>query len=161
MKVLLVVDMQNGFLEDNRFIKLKEKISELVQKPEYEQVVFTKFINCRDKNNLFVDQLKWNGLTSIKDQQICVDIPDNSVVCEKYGYGLDCETMNRILSMNVDSIDICGYEASACVYTIALQIFDRGIFPNILANYIGYKEGLQNLMHEIFIAQFGKVDDRD
>ena len=72
---------------------------------------------------------------------------------EKYGYGLKREDLNYIMSLGVKEIDICGLKSEACVYAISLQLWDMGIYPNILANYI---EGDVN-MNNVFIKQFGNI----
>ena len=57
-------------------------------------------------------------------------------------------------SLNLDEIDICGVKAEACVYAISLQLWDVGIYPNILINYVSGDVEMKN----IYIKQFGGVD---
>ena len=64
--------------------------------------------------------------------------------------------MEYIKSLNINSIDICGVKSEACVYAIALQLWDNAIFPNILTNYV---HGDVN-MNDIFIKQFGKENHK-
>ena len=63
-------------------------------------------------------------------------VPDNAVIFEKYGYGLQDKDLEYIKSLNVKEVDVCGIKAEACVYAISLQLWDTGIYPNLLPKYI-------------------------
>ena len=56
-----------------------------------------------------------------------------------------------IKSLNIKEIDICGVKSDACIYAISLQLWDNGIYPNILTKYIA---GDFNIT-KIFKKQFG------
>lgn len=47
-KVLLVVDMQNGFLNYECYRSLNKKIDNYIKKNDYGLIIFTKFINTND-----------------------------------------------------------------------------------------------------------------
>lgn len=157
-KILIVVDMQNGFITKPNYVNLKSKINKLINLNEYDKYIFTKFIN--KDNSLYETKLNWFELKSKESQTICVDIPENSVIIEKYGYGLNNEQINQIKALNIDSIDICGLQTDACVYAIAFQLFDNGIFPNILINYCQTSLERNSIAKEILIHQFGKIDEK-
>lgn len=92
-------------------------------------------------------------MTTKDEQDFSLNIPKNSIIMEKYGYGLNWQDLDYINSLDVKKIDICGLKSEACVYAISLQLWDMGIFPNILCKYV---EGDVN-MENIFIKQFGNV----
>lgn len=95
-----------------------------------------------------------------ESQKICVTMPKNSLVFEKFGYALDKKYVKKIKEIvsTDNQIDLCGLQTDACVYAISLQLFDNQIFPNILINYTATrnnKEYIKNML----IHQFGKIDE--
>lgn len=156
MKTLLVIDMQNGFIDGKNNKNLIDKINNLIANDKYENIIFTKYLNDRKKNSLYQDKIRWAGLNTKEEQEIVVNIPKNSIVFKKYGYGLMQKDIKFLKSLNLDEIDICGVKAEACVYAISLQLWDVGIHPNILINYVSGDVEMKN----IYIKQFGGVDYR-
>ena len=157
MKVLLVVDMQNGFIKNVQYKTLNNKIKSLIVNNSYDKIILTKFINDNEKNSLYQQKIGWKGLKTKEEQEISLDIPKNSIVFEKYGYGLRKEDIEYIKSLNLKDIDICGVKSEACVYAIALQLWDLGIYPNILINYCLGDIDMKN----IYIKQFGGIDNKE
>ena len=155
-KVLIVVDMQKGFMTKDIYIELNNKIQNLLDSGCYENVYFTKFINT--KNSLYQTRLNWFGLTDEESTSLSLDYP-SGVIFEKAGYGLTDEQIKELACLNEKEIDVCGIETDACVYAIAFQLFDNGIFPNILINYVA-TTNQQEIMKQILIRQFGSVDER-
>lgn len=154
MKTLLVIDMQNGFIDGKNNENLIDKINNLIANDKYENIIFTKYLNDRKKNSLYQDKIRWTGLNTKEEQEIVVNIPKNSIVFKKYGYGLMQKDIKFLKSLNLDEIDVCGVKAEACVYAISLQLWDVGIYPNILINYVSGDVEMKN----IYIKQFGGVD---
>lgn len=160
MKVLLVVDMQKGFINKPHYKKVNKKIDKLLKNSNYDKIILTRFVNDKSKNPLYVTQVGWNKLTTAAEQEFSVTVPSDAVILEKYGYGLQLEDLEYIKSLNVNSIDVCGVKANACVYAIALQLFDLGIAPNILINYVECNPSTKDVMKLIFEKQFGQVDNK-
>lgn len=158
-KILIVVDMQNGFISNPNYIALKDKIEKLITNSNYEKIIFTKYLNNKTKNSFYIDKLNCTQLTTNDEQEICLPMPNNSIIFEKYGYGLEQKELERLKSYGEYEIDICGLQADACVYAIALQCFDNNIYPNILFNYVECNSKLKDTMKIIFTKQFGKVDE--
>ena len=157
MKVLIIIDMQNGFLTNYQYEGLKEKINDLISSNNYDKHIYTKFVN--KNNSMYEKWIGWNGLKDVDSQQIAVSIPYNSIILNKTTYGLSQEQIEIIKGLGVEEVDICGLQSDACVYAISLQLWDNGIFPNILTNYV--RTHNKNNMIEIYKHQFGKVDNRD
>ena len=153
MKVLLVVDMQKGFISSKKYLDLNEKINNLILQNTYDKFIITKFINEKSRNSFYQDKIGWNKLTTKNEQDFSITIPENAIIMNKYGYGLNGKDLDYLKSLNIKEIDICGLKSEACVYAISLQLWDFGIYPNILANYIA---GDVN-MNDIFIKQFGNI----
>ena len=81
-------------------------------------------------------------------------------ICLKCGYMENGEQIEQIKALNIESIDICGLQTDACVYAISFQLFDNGIFPNILINFCQTSPERNNIAKEILMHQFGKVDEK-
>ncbi len=158
MKAIIVVDMQNGFMTTEYYQNLKNKINKLLSKNTYNKIIFTKFINDKSQNPLYQDRIGWNRLITAQEQDLCINIPNNAIIFHKFGYGLQEKDLQYIKSLNISEIDICGLKSNACVYAISLQLWDAGIFPNILVNYVECNPQLKQPMEDIFIKRFGKVD---
>jgi len=154
MRVLLVVDMQKGFLTKDKYIALAERLDKYFLQQSYDKIIFTKYINDVSKNNLYQTRIGWNKLTTKAEQELCFANTGKAIVLEKYGYGLEQKDLEYIKSLNINQIDVCGLKAEACVYAVSLQLWDLGIYPNILINYV---EGDVS-MKEVYIKQFGDVD---
>lgn len=157
-RTLMVVDMQQGFMNNDNYKNLNDKIIKLIDNNEYDRIVLTKFINRSD--SLYETKLNWEKLKDEESQNFSFEVPNNALVYEKYGYGLDGEQINNLKSLGIKEIDLCGIEADACVYAIALQLFDNDIYPNILINYVETKENLKESTREMMIRQFGMVDEK-
>ncbi len=158
MKILLVVDMQNGFMTKPNYVNLQKKIDQLINESKYDKYLFTRFIN--QENSLYKTKLKWNNLSDKNSQEICVTIPHNAIILDKNGYGLNLEDLTKISQLGVDQIDICGLQTDACVYAIALQLWDKGIFPNVLKNYTATIPERENAAIKMLIHQFGAIDEK-
>ncbi|MBQ3048203.1 MAG: isochorismatase family protein [Clostridia bacterium] len=151
MKVLLIIDMQKGFISNKKYLKLNQKVNDFISKSSYDKYIFTQFINKKSKNPFYQNKIGWQGLTTKQEQDFSVALPKNSQVFKKYGYSLSQDDLKSIKSLNISEIDICGVKAEACVYAISLQLWDNGIYPNILTNLVlGDKK-----MTKIYKKQFG------
>lgn len=153
----MVVDMQLGFMRKAKYRHLVAKVNDLIVNGGYDKIIFTKF---RNRGRLFRKKLNWKHLHSERSQQIVTTCPHNAIIFYKSGYELENQDLEFVKKLNCEQIDICGIQTDACVYAISLQLFDCGIFPNVLFNYTATycdKKVLKNL----FIHQFGSIDERE
>ena len=156
MKSLIVVDLQKGLMTNSIYVELCKKIETYIKKnkKKYSKIFFTKFIN--DKNSLYETKLKWTNLQSEDSQEFMIKLPDNAIIMQKHGYGLSQDDLEKIKMTG--EVDICGIQTDACVYAIALQLWDAGIFPNVLINYCATSPDKLEFAKNILIHQFGSVD---
>lgn len=156
-KSLIVVDMQKGFMTKPNYVSLVSKIQSLIDSGNYEKIYFTKFVNRQ--GSLYQTKLNWFNLTDDDSTSLVIEC-DNATIFEKYGYGLTQEQLKEIIALNEKEIDVCGVETEACVYAIAFQLFDNGIFPNVLKNYVATATQRQEFAINLLIRQFGSIDER-
>lgn len=157
-KAIIIVDMQQGFMTKENYKTLNLKINNCLKNNKYDNVFLTKFIN--KKNSLYETKLNWTAMQDFISQNISIDVPEGAFIFEKYGYGLSQNQLEKIKNLGVEEIDVCGLETEACVYAIAFQLFDIGIFPNILINYVATSPEREDMAKQMLIRQFGKVDER-
>lgn len=158
-KTLIVVDMQEGFMENAHYREVSKKINSLLATSKYDAIFVTRFINKH--HSLYERRLNWTNLQDERSGKFSIDVPQNAIVLEKYGYGLEIKQLKKLKRMKLDEVDICGVQTDACVYAIALQLFDNGIFPNILINYVSTDSSREVFAKEMLIHQFGSVDERE
>ena len=158
MRVLIVVDVQNGFITKDCYKLLREKIEKLLLENKYDKYIFTKFIN--KDNSLYETKLNWFKLKDKEETDFAVTLPKNSIIFEKFGYGLSNEQIEEIKNLGANEVDVCGLQTDACVYAISFQLFDAGIYPNILFEFCETSPNRKEISKEILIHQFGKVDER-
>jgi len=121
---LIVVDMQRGFLRSFNSAAMVEKINLLVD--SVENVIYTKFINL--ESSAFAKHLNYLEMMNNSDCEILVKQKKNSLVFEKCSYGINCKELPR----EIKEVFICGVDTDACLYKIALDLFDFGIKPIVI-----------------------------
>ncbi len=151
--------MQCGFMTDDNYRDLNMRLDKYIKNSHYETIIFTQFKNNYMKNPLYQERIGWHELIDEESIAFSLDVPEGAIVMEKFGYGLKLEDLKRIKDLNESSVDICGLKANACVYAISLQLFDMGIHPNILFNYVECNPVLKDAMRKIYILQFGSIDE--
>ena len=154
--VIILVDIQNGFR--NKFTN--PVISELVsflRNYNFEKVIATKFINYKESK--FEKQLGFSDM-QFKDEQNLVPeiIPYVSAIYLKDTY--NCPTQGfleqlRIINLGVlpERVLIAGFDTDACVLSIAINLFDNGIKPYLLADFVASSVGLENHRSGLLIAE--------
>ena len=103
-KFLMVVDMQQGFMNNDNYKNLNDKIIKLIDNNQYDVIILTKFINRN--NSLYETKLNWEKLKDEESQNFSFEVPNNALVYEKYGYGLDVEQINNLKSLGIKEIDL-------------------------------------------------------
>ncbi len=157
-KVLIVVDMQKGFIKYDNYKLLSKNIDQYINNSNYDVVIMTKFVN--KSGSMYEKKLDYKNLQSQESQQFSIHTPKNAIIFEKYGYGLENNDLNIVKNLSVDSVDICGLQTDACIYAISLQLWDNGIYPNILINYTATDPKKEKYAKQMLIHQFGKVDEK-
>ena len=80
-KLLLIIDMQKQFINENTEF-LINKIYSLLEKEEFNNIVFTRFIN--DENNVCYKKLKYTGC--IKEERKIVMQEHKEKIIDKSTY---------------------------------------------------------------------------
>lgn len=156
MKNILIVDMQKGFVKHTN-IHLVEKINSYLSNNKFDNIILTQCIN--DENSPYRSILSWNNMTKLDEQELVINYPNNAKIITKNCYGISHNDIEMIKRLGITEIEICGTDTDACVYAIALNLFDNNIRPIILSNLCASSSGNPNIHNnalEIMKRQFGK-----
>lgn len=163
-KILFIVDMQAEPLRrlpqsiiDNIMVLLDDKAAFGIG-----SVVATQFFNTED--SLYVSELGWSGCLESEDIAIPSKITEKAdLIVSKPTYGIG-EAMLRTVFEDImgseelpKEVYLVGTDIDACIYAIALELWDIGIVPRIVLPCTGttnttpgaFETGLQILGRQI------------
>lgn len=142
--ILIVIDTQYGFINEHT-IGVKNKISELLKQKIFDDVISTKYENKPGSN---VEKLLgWTKLRTEASQTIVPEVEKyTDYIVEKTTYSGYNEQMKDVLKIigngNLPSqVFLSGIDTDGCVLATALDFFEDGIRPILLANYCGSTGG--------------------
>lgn len=152
--LLLVIDMQKSFINENTN-HLINNINNLVTSNEYDDVVFTKFINSLD--SIWYSKLNYNGCMSEEDKRLVIDSRDKTIIEKKIYSSCNEELINYIKNNNISKIYLCGIDTECCVLKTAFDLFENGYDVYVLSDYCGcmYGESRHNNALEIMKRNIG------
>ena len=131
-KALLIVDVQNGFVNEKT-----KHIPKLVEKLQYDYsfVIATRFINLPDSP--YRKLIKWEHLSPETDEiELAFKPKEGTVIIDKYIYSCIDERFILLLKENgIDAVDICGIDTDICVTKCAVVLFERNIIPYVLKDF--------------------------
>ena len=155
MKNIIIVDMQKGFMKETNF-HLIEKINNYLKQNDFDNIFFTKCVN--DSDSPYTKLLNWNGITNEEEQEIIVNIPNNSIILTKNCYGLSNKNIKLFKNLGITEMEICGTDTDACCLAISFNLFDNNIRPIILSDLCASSSRNKNIHNnalEIMKRQFG------
>lgn len=156
MKNLMIVDMQKGLIkENNRF--LIDKINNYLNEESFDNVYYTRFYNHEETSHSNI--LDWHKMTTEEEQNICVDVLENSFVLPKQTYGLHLEHLVYLRNKGIKEVILCGTDIDGCILAIAYNLFDNGIKPIFKWDCCGSANSnkeIKELMKDVIIRNFGK-----
>lgn len=141
MNCLVIIDVQNGLLVNDRIKKLPHKIIELAKHNKFDFVVTTQFKNRLGSQ--FDKLMGWYGMSDTESQEIDPDIAEiSSMNFVKYGYSCFTEEFEEFIRDNyIDKLYFVGLDIDACVLKSALDSFEKCIDSEILVNYCDTSSG--------------------
>ena len=130
IKILLAIDIQPSFVHGD--IDYVKRVQEYIDVSNYDYVYATTFLNYENSN--FFNILDWDKVMEFEKPMIEYDR-----LIIKHGYGLDDYF---VLQRNNIHYDICGLDTEACVYKVALDLFERCYDFSVLENLCQSSGGL-------------------
>lgn len=146
--ILIVVDMQKGFLQSDRTKELLSKVETLLNKNIFDVVIATRFLNA--DNSIFEKSFGWSGLKSEEEQKIPLELIKHIDYFEdKYIYNcVNSNFVQRLCQLNdgnyPEKIFIVGVDTECCVLTIATSLFESNIRPIVLSEYVDSNGGKES-----------------
>lgn len=142
---LLIVDMQNGFIND--FTRhLAPRVITLIKSGRYDPILFTRFIN--EPDSPFHRYVGWHA---------CAEEPETLIIPELAGYaepdrvftkpglvGMPDELRAFLEARGDEEVVLVGVDTDMCVLKLAMDIFDLGIRPVVLVDCCASTAGLQS-----------------
>ncbi|MBE8965067.1 cysteine hydrolase [Nostocales cyanobacterium LEGE 12452] len=153
-EILLVVDMQNGFMSDKcrhiipTIIKLIERFL-----ADGKLVEFTRFINTNHSN--YVKLIHWSKLMQEPETSIIDELqPYINNIFDKPYYSAFTETFSSFIFINkISKIYLCGIATDSCILKTAIDSFERGIEPVIIEDACSSHGGQQAHDAGIFLLK--------
>ncbi|MDZ7954747.1 MAG: isochorismatase family cysteine hydrolase [Nostoc sp. DedQUE12b] len=153
-EILLVVDMQNGFMSEKcrhiipTVIKLIERFL-----ADGKLVKFTRFINTADSN--YVKLIHWSRLMQESETSIIDELqPYINNVFDKHYYSAFTESFSSFIFLNqISKIYLCGIATDSCILKTAIDSFERGIEPVIIEDACSSHGGQQAHNAGIFLLK--------
>ncbi len=146
--ILLIVDMQKGFLQSDRTKELLSKVEALLNKNIFDVVIATRFFNA--DNSIFEKSFGWTGLKREEEQEIPLELRKHIDYFEdKYIYNcVNSNFVQRLCQLNggnyPEKIFIVGVDTECCVLTIATSLFENNIRPIVLSEYVDSNGGKES-----------------
>ncbi|HEY2092972.1 MAG TPA: isochorismatase family cysteine hydrolase [Thermoanaerobaculia bacterium] len=130
---LLVVDMQNGFVNHNSE-HIVPNIRRLLELGAWSTVVFTRFLNQPDSP--YVRWIGWSRFMASPEIDIIEQLePFAEQIVDKHGYSAFVPEVGKILeNALVKRIVVCGVATDGCVLKTAVDAFERNIEPVVVAD---------------------------
>ncbi|MFJ9554164.1 isochorismatase family cysteine hydrolase [Nocardiopsis sp. NPDC101807] len=137
-QALIVVDVQNGFLNDHSRPMLTT-LSRLVAAWTLSgrPVVFTRYIN--HPGSPFDRLLNWTRLQEPPETDIATEIAhhtaDAAAVIDKHGYSCFTDDFHALLGKQEwRDLYFCGVATESCVLKSAVDAFELGLVPRIVTD---------------------------
>lgn len=145
MKLLLVIDVQKDFINDNTK-SVVNKIENLIDSNKYDDIVFTRFINSYD--SIWYKKLKYKGCMNNEQQEIVVNTGNYKIIDKTVYTAVNNELEKYILDNNIDEIYLCGFDTDACIQETAIDLFEKEYNIYVLKDYCmsGRGEELHNVI---------------
>lgn len=136
---LLIVDVQVGFV--NKFTSHIPALVESLQ-GSYKHVYVTRFYN--QKESFYRKLIHWDRIEkNSSDFELAFKPLADAVVVDKAIYScVSLSFLKELKSLRIDKVDVCGIDTDICVTKCAVDFFENGIIPNVLAKYCASSAGV-------------------
>jgi nicotinamidase-related amidase len=160
-QVLIVVDVQEGFVTPETTATVPLVAAHVRERRgHYAGVLATRFIN--EPGSLYETERDWHELMPGPTTRLLPAVEDHAdVVLTKHGLAPHHdELLAALRRLEVDRVELCGFDTDQCVLATALQLWDCGIAPRVLAPLCSSSGGQE--MHLAGLAMLRRaIGDRN
>lgn len=136
-KILIVVDIQNGFVRYEQTKNVAKKIIDLVNKNIFDEVIATRFINR--EGSQYTKFIGWHRLINEPDICLIDELKPNYVVDKNVYTCVNDNFLAFLKEINDGEIPkhifIVGVDTDCCVLKTSIDLFEHFIMPIVLTNY--------------------------
>ena len=143
--ILIIVDMQEGFLRSSQTKPLKTRVVDLLETRIFDAVIATRFLN--EKDSIYERLFDWKKLVQEDERRIPNDIMDHvDYVADKYIYNsVNDSFIQRLCQLNggvyPEKVFIVGVDTDCFVLATATALYEHNIRPIVLNQYVGSTGG--------------------
>ena len=143
--ILLIIDLQKGFVSKGLTDSAKERIDGLIEAELFDCVVSTVYRNY--PNSPIERLMGWNKLQTAEEQAVVgAAATESKYFIDKTTYSADSpELLDLLKSENEGELPnhvfIAGLDTECCVLATATDLFEAGIRPIVLQQYCGSSGG--------------------
>lgn len=138
-KILIVVDVQNGFLKTTEHVEKANQIVALAKSGKFDKIVATKFLNYT--GSMYEKYFNWSDLKTSDETDLYEPLKEFvNATFKKTTYNcVNDDFIELLTELNdyeeVNEVYICGLYTDACVFATAIGLFDNLIAPIVLEDY--------------------------
>lgn len=138
-KILIAIDLQNGFIKTDYARSKANKIAKLIASKSFDKVIATKFTNYT--GSMYEKCFGWSELKTSEQIDLYDQIgaiADETFIKTTYNCVND-KFIELLVKLNngklPEQVYLCGLDTDACVLATAIGLFERSITPIVLENY--------------------------
>ena len=143
--ILLVVDIQNGFISNEMTRTALSRIENLLQAGAFDAVIATKYRNY--PGSPISRLMGWDLLTTDEEQELAgsVETYADRVVEKSHYSAVNDNLIQALTELNEGTLPeylfVAGVDTECCVLSSAADLFEKGIRPIVLSAYCGSSGG--------------------
>ncbi len=143
--ILIMVDVQNGFVKSDYAEESFKKDMELMEKDLFDEVIATKYWNVEGSN--IWKLMDWHDLCTEQEQAIRPEVADkvDHIIMKDTYSSVTPEMIALLEELNggelPEHVFIYGFDTECCVLTTATDLFELGVRPLVLTDYCGSHDG--------------------
>ena len=143
--ILLVIDVQNGFVKNPYSERVLARIEDLLSRNLFDEVIMTRYWN--EPGSILSRFMGWNDLCSEEEQALRPEIAKyvhHELKKDIYS-SMTAEMYELLRKLNDDELPeyvfILGFDTECCVAMTATEMFESDIRPLVLTRYCGSHDG--------------------
>lgn len=143
--ILLVIDVQNGFVKNPYSERVLSRIEDLLSRNLFDEVIMTRYWN--EPGSILSRFMGWNDLCSQEEQALRPEIAKfvhHELTKDIYSSMTD-EMYDLLKKLNdgelPEHVFILGFDTECCVAMTATEMFESDIRPLVLTRYCGSHDG--------------------
>ncbi len=143
--ILIMVDVQNGFVKTEYAEQSFVNVRELIKRNIFDVVIATKYWNYAGSN--ISRLMNWNDLCTEEEQALRPEIAgfvDHVIMKDVYS-SVTPELIELLIEVNdgmlPEHVWVLGFDTECCVLMTAADLFELGIRPLVIADCCGSHDG--------------------